>query len=59
MLMSIMNSFRCCFLRVSRISVFEEVDFLVLDSEALFIRKAGEITDQVSIFLLKFAFLIN
>jgi hypothetical protein len=34
--------------KVSRILSFEEVDFPVLESEALFIRKAGEeITQQV------------
>lgn len=34
--------------QVSRILSFEEVDFPVLESEALFIRKAGEeITQQV------------
>lgn len=42
----------CCRLfsqaKVSRILSFEEVDFPVLESEALFIRKAGEeITQQV------------
>lgn len=36
------------YLQVSRILSFEEVDFPVLESEALFIRKAGEeITQQV------------
>jgi len=36
------------FREVSRIMAFEEVDFPVLESEALFIRKAGEeITQQV------------
>lgn len=38
------NQFR----EVSRVMAFEEVDFPVLESEALFIRKAGEeITQQV------------
>ncbi|KAF8746390.1 hypothetical protein HU200_013360 [Digitaria exilis] len=37
------------FREVSRLMAFEEVDFPVLESEALFIRKAGEeITQQVS-----------
>ena len=37
--------------QVSRLFGFEEVDFPVLESEALFVRKAGEeIRDQVSIF---------
>lgn len=36
------------FQKVSRLFGFEEVDFPVLESEALFIRKAGEeIRDQV------------
>lgn len=36
--------------QVSRILSFEEVDFPVLESEALFIRKAGEeITQQVRV----------
>ena len=40
------------FREVSRLMAFEEVDFPVLESEALFIRKAGEeITQQVSSFL--------
>lgn len=35
-------------LKVSRLLAFEEVDFPVLESEALFVRKAGEeITQQV------------
>lgn len=35
-------------LKVSRLLSFEEVDFPVLESEALFVRKAGEeITQQV------------
>lgn len=38
------------FREVSRLCGFEEVDFPVLESEALFIRKAGEeIRDQVSL----------
>jgi len=38
------------FREVSRLMAFEEVDFPVLESEALFIRKAGEeITQQVSL----------
>lgn len=38
--------------QVSRLFGFEEVDFPVLESEALFVRKAGEeIRDQVSVFL--------
>jgi histidyl-tRNA synthetase len=46
------------FREVSRIMAFEEVDFPVLESEALFIRKAGEeITQQVS--PLSFAFLYS
>jgi histidyl-tRNA synthetase len=37
-------------IQVSRLFGFEEVDFPVLESEALFIRKAGEeIRDQVSL----------
>lgn len=37
------------FREVSRLMAFEEVDFPVLESEALFIRKAGEeITQQVT-----------
>jgi histidyl-tRNA synthetase len=39
------------FREVSRLMAFEEVDFPVLESEALFIRKAGEeITQQVQVF---------
>nr|CAB3452902.1 unnamed protein product [Digitaria exilis] len=39
------------FREVSRLMAFEEVDFPVLESEALFIRKAGEeITQQISPF---------
>jgi len=48
------------FREVSRLMAFEEVDFPVLESEALFIRKAGEeITQQVSssfVFSLYFLF---
>lgn len=43
-------SLKCLFLllKVSRLFGFEEVDYPVLESEALFIRKAGEeIRDQV------------
>jgi len=46
------------FREVSRLMAFEEVDFPVLESEALFIRKAGEeITQQVSSFFFSLYFL--
>lgn len=51
------NAFICFYVltvKVSRLYGFEEVDFPVLESEALFIRKAGEeIRDQVSVLALK------
>lgn len=43
--------------QVSRLYGFEEVDFPVLESEALFIRKAGEeIRDQVKFPQISFRF---
>lgn len=49
-----------CGIQVSRIFGFEEVDFPVLESEALFIRKAGEeIRDQVSLSYIFFFFLFH
>ena len=43
----------CMYIQVSRLFGFEEVDYPVLESEALFVRKAGEeIRDQVRLFLL-------
>ena len=46
-------------LQVSHLSGFEEVDFPVLESEALYISKAGEeIRDQVNIFHLEYFVLL-
>lgn len=53
--------FGFCLSKVARLFAFEEVDFPVLESEALFIRKAGEeITEQVLfLLLLLFLFLLE
>lgn len=50
----------CWLFQVSQLFGFEEVDFPVLESEALFIRKAGEeIRDQVCLIFTLVTVLIN